>query len=633
MRDDLLALTPEVLAAQSNAGLLRRAQKENAEGLTPQLTESADGTVCARFPDGVLVRLPPGCALGKTDCSCGAKSVCRHRLSAVLAYRQQAGGGVRPVFDVSNAELAAYLSRSTLPSTPTPTLGAPLAPNQTAAHGQAEWAHGSEIELSVTPPTARFAVCTVRFLAGADLAHAVCDCGSARCLHVAWAVQAFWSIPDSERAKNHHVRPLGSPAQVAQAPTLDSFTGLLSDFLLQGLADARLQKQKAVATSLAGYPWLTSLLDELFEQQEAFANRSALHDRSQVQRLLAEGFARAKAAVSGKNLGPILGASEPLSLPLPQVRLLSLGARLSAIGPNRFAEVLFWDGTQVLSFSLPIPAGTEPASFSVIAGVPLAQFATGQVLSRHLTRRARRTIEIRRGRETSCLPHSGNFGELPPPVFFPTLEGLFSDENSRPPWFLRARTKTQTLRVVATPGGITDWTYSRARQQLRGTYHEGPNVLRLHRCYEWFAPGALSNLCEHMPAARFVTGFLHSVGGEKVLEPIAVVTDHVLLPDLAADNPVPNLPPFSETPESPLSALLSRVETALQMSAHEGLFACSWPDLEAPLAAVGLQTLADCFGRLLSACQARQTEQAVAAWADTAIWVALANHVLSRKPD
>ena len=43
MRADLLALTPEKVAALANLGLVKRAQKEIAAGQGPRLEEAADG--------------------------------------------------------------------------------------------------------------------------------------------------------------------------------------------------------------------------------------------------------------------------------------------------------------------------------------------------------------------------------------------------------------------------------------------------------------------------------------------------------------------------------------------------------------------------------------------------------------
>jgi hypothetical protein len=87
-RPDLLALTPEALVRLANAGLVKRAQKEVDGGAVSDVHELADGTVVATSRDGATTRLPPKVTLQAAPCTCGASTVCRHRLAAVLAYQR-----------------------------------------------------------------------------------------------------------------------------------------------------------------------------------------------------------------------------------------------------------------------------------------------------------------------------------------------------------------------------------------------------------------------------------------------------------------------------------------------------------------------------------------------------------------
>ncbi|MGV9371091.1 SWIM zinc finger family protein, partial [Micromonospora tulbaghiae] len=88
-RADLIALTPDVLAALSNRGLVKRATKEVDAGERPTLIEDTDGAVRAAYPDGVTVTLPPGGGgLAAACCSCPAPGVCRHLLAVVLTYQR-----------------------------------------------------------------------------------------------------------------------------------------------------------------------------------------------------------------------------------------------------------------------------------------------------------------------------------------------------------------------------------------------------------------------------------------------------------------------------------------------------------------------------------------------------------------
>ena len=96
-RADLLALTSEALARLANVGLVKRAHKDVGAGLVTSLIVESDGTVLATSQDGATTRLPPGTTLAASPCTCGATTVCRHRLAAVPAYQAQHGSTVAPI--------------------------------------------------------------------------------------------------------------------------------------------------------------------------------------------------------------------------------------------------------------------------------------------------------------------------------------------------------------------------------------------------------------------------------------------------------------------------------------------------------------------------------------------------------
>lgn len=87
-RADLNALTDDGLTQLSNAGLVKRAQRELANGTGPELAELDDGTIEARFADGTLTRLAPGRELADASCTCPSSGVCRHRVMLAMACRE-----------------------------------------------------------------------------------------------------------------------------------------------------------------------------------------------------------------------------------------------------------------------------------------------------------------------------------------------------------------------------------------------------------------------------------------------------------------------------------------------------------------------------------------------------------------
>ena len=52
LRQDLIELNIEALTALANAGFVKRAQKDLAEGRLPQIEYADDGCVRARYEDG-----------------------------------------------------------------------------------------------------------------------------------------------------------------------------------------------------------------------------------------------------------------------------------------------------------------------------------------------------------------------------------------------------------------------------------------------------------------------------------------------------------------------------------------------------------------------------------------------------
>jgi hypothetical protein len=176
MRTDLLALTPESLAALANVGLVKRAQKELEQGKGPELSEGADGLVTGVFPDGVTARLPPGVALREAPCSCGAPTVCRHRVAVALAYPAWAkkDGGAEEPEPVAVAWSPGEIGDEALRER----LGR-------RAFERASALRRSGVTVAVRRPdrgdpaaSAELPTCTVRFLVPGDLAWARCDCAA-----------------------------------------------------------------------------------------------------------------------------------------------------------------------------------------------------------------------------------------------------------------------------------------------------------------------------------------------------------------------------------------------------------------------------------------------------------------------
>ena len=89
MRTDLLALTPDDLAALTNRGTVKRAQRELDETeVTGTVAEDAAGAVTATWSDGPACTIAAGSALRDGRCTCASATLCRHLVRTVLAYQK-----------------------------------------------------------------------------------------------------------------------------------------------------------------------------------------------------------------------------------------------------------------------------------------------------------------------------------------------------------------------------------------------------------------------------------------------------------------------------------------------------------------------------------------------------------------
>ena len=89
MRSDLLTLTPDDLAALTNRGAVKRAQRELDEAeVTGTVAEDAAGALAVTWSDGPTCTLAAGSTLRDGRCTCASATLCRHLVRTVLAYQK-----------------------------------------------------------------------------------------------------------------------------------------------------------------------------------------------------------------------------------------------------------------------------------------------------------------------------------------------------------------------------------------------------------------------------------------------------------------------------------------------------------------------------------------------------------------
>lgn len=314
-RPDLIALTPDDLAALANRGLVKRAQKECESGdLSAQWLEDDDGTIEARWSDGVTCILPGGKTLKEASCDCPAIELCRHVLRTVLAWQTQQTA-----------------SDETLPEVWNPariTDGMVEAQTNKATRDRAKllWNQGILAELlCAVKPSARFHCPghTVRFPVPDDLRYAQCSCSDpAPCAHAVMAVQAFRLLPPDRLSGIVTEGPLDAP--VDRDP-FDAATECVRELFSVGLSALssawRDRMQRIAALSL---PWPAQILEEIARDFDLYASRDAGFSPENMLMRCGELLLRADAILAG-------------CAPVPQAFIRGLKAdRDSELGSSRF---------------------------------------------------------------------------------------------------------------------------------------------------------------------------------------------------------------------------------------------------------------------------------------------------------
>lgn len=610
MRADLLALSPQALAQLANMGLVKRAQREIAEGQGPSLTEDADGTVTGIFPDKVVAKLPPSTPLKEAPCSCGAPTVCRHRIAVALAYGpwHESRAVDEPTGAAPSDEGPAERSeRSWSPGAITDaTLEAVLGAKilERARRNLARGLVASVARADV--PIARLPSCTVRFLVPDDVAYARCDCVDAggACEHLALAVWAFRaadgkdaSSMDLARERGPKVVALGGAATVSPGcrDALADAVALARELLARGLetfspAPARFAHVKKLLAQ-EGAVWVHDLVSDLELAIEGYHARSALYGAREIAALLVELAMRARAGVGAGDLPPqfVLGQGEASETKLDHVRLVSLGARLRADGKARYADVFLADPDTATVLVLrkrwdydedAVPDdGPALARKRVAGGVSLHALAHGQVVSKSVRRLANRTIELATGpsAQSSVTPFTGDASELPSPLLVRDLAAHRVHERSLPPRELRPRVLAEAMHVVEI-ARVVDVGYVPSEQRVVARVLDPAGTsLRIGLGYRSVSPHALdATIAALRGGPRFVSGELSLGPGGFELVPTALAGERFVVPDLAdrTDAPaVPHAPSGGE--EGDLEAAVGRAEAVLEELCSVGLGAAS----------------------------------------------------------
>ena len=564
MRPDLAKLQDDVLVDLANRGLVKRAHKLVGRG---EPTVTWDGDVpTGTFSDGVVTSLGVDVGLAATACSCAAPGICRHRLALVIACRDAptTAAAWTPAFD--DAALLARLGATALAR---------------AERSQA----GVVVELSPgPPPTAHLGTCTVRFLVEGELRYATCDCAETDCEHLAHAVWAF-------RRGGQRVELAPGLLEV-DASGLDALIQLTDDVLWAGVdrSTGLAQRLARIARDVQELTWPAEVCDSLGEQLGAYHAASARYTPAALAELLVDPWAR-------RTAGPeTFGASVARETRLEKARFSGLGLRARPADDGVRLEVFLVEarGGGVLVCEREVPGDAPGAWNRELGGVRIGRLATSRVLTRVARRRANRAMAFGTGPGNTSVS-SPRWDDLPAQVRgFPPPQRL--------PVGLRPRHRVGQVRVLDVDA-VLSVGWDPAEQQLvaDAVCHEQP--VRIVLGHSALTPGACAALAEALPNARRLSGHVTRAGGAWQIEPLAVETDQVHVPALAAARPI-STQVVSSAPTSPLADTVAQVRSTLDEAAHAGLAAFPADRIEAAstrCAQVGLSGCAERLGVLATA--------------------------------
>ncbi|MBW8485686.1 hypothetical protein [Actinomadura parmotrematis] len=627
-RADLLALTPDALAALANRGLVKRAAKDLDAGTVPALESDADGTVRAAFPDGARAALPAGAGLEAATCTCGASGVCRHRIGAVLAYqRQGAGAEPEPPQDAApwspgafdDDALAAVVGARAL-----------AAAHRTLRAGYAARVHrpGPDGQAWAELPA-----CTVRFLVPGELGYVHTDAGDTRRGEV--IVLAVWAFRAAdERGLGDAVLDVGGEGRTGRddmAGVLDLAERLLLDGAAHAgpvLAAALGTAEKALAAR--GLHWPAAVAADLADQLAAHDDRAARHDPARTAELIAELHARHRAAAhaGGSPRSAVLGTAEAGETPLRRVRLTALGCRVGGTPERPEARVLLADGAgTVLVLHRQWPEPAADIGGRRVAGAALRALAASNVVSESASRSARHHVRLSPGRiaRTTVTPLGRAWEDLPAPLLTGDFAALGERIAALPPRLVRPRVDADNVHVLRV-AAVEDVRYDPGGQALSAVVRDGHGTpAALHAVHSPVAPAALDRLAAALgDGATHVSGAVRRSQGTLHVTPYAVLTSAGLqVPDLAAGTAAAITDRAVPAPPDPIGAALDEALEVCADAAHHGLrhlpagFAPRAERAAAALDATGLRAAAGAVRAFVHALD--DEEEAARRWTDAQI--------------
>lgn len=605
LRPELLELTPQALIALSNAGLVKRSQKELDNGNVPELSLDDNGTLTAVFSDGTRTRLEKDRALKESSCTCGASDMCRHRVMLILSYQRANAGHAAPEGEPNAGERwHPGLWQEELSTLPESIL----------KRAQQLADKGLTVELFCRPnetPSARLPMSDVRFYSRSSIRFARCDCvDGSLCEHIALAVQAFSEAEAQQPGFTHLVWQTRSRKLAARGGPFDTDEGeacrqsllQLSRLLWQsGVSQPPLGFEAAFTRAQrtahrANWRWVVGALAELRESVDAFQQRGSHYSPEQLLAQLAGLNARLESA---DRMAQLAEANQTPPLPwrtvvgpgivgeaqLDHVRLISLGMRVWQDNQRYGLRIWFSDPDtgSILHLSRSWPLGERAQNplwqrrlFSFQAGT----LAGGQIITQSARRNASGELLLgARHRLSSNVPLTENaWLLLNAPLRQAGVAALREYLRQRAPAWVRPLNQVDNLFILPVDSCIAvGWDAARQTLDAQVLSGEGEdNVLHLSLPASASAPYAVERMAallrqEDDPLVM-VSGLVSFNHGRLCLEPLVMMTRSRAWALNAEPSSVGPLPAGDAMPPRAMAqSLLQRARSLLIQILHNGL--------------------------------------------------------------
>ncbi|MCB9609649.1 MAG: hypothetical protein H6716_23860 [Polyangiaceae bacterium] len=633
-RADLLALTAEDLAALTNRGTVKRAQKElQSDELEFQVRDADDGDLVVVWSNGVSCTFVRGKTIKDAICTSGLNGITRHVIRSVLAYQSQqqadasgepgdsAPSGPASSWDpgqISDEQLEQHFGKAAV------------------SKARRRFEAGVLLELiRGAKPTVRFLEesITLRFLVEGDLGYVTGDCAE-RQLSL-WCAVAVWGFRELSAEKVagivsvHQTRVTDRREEVSQIEELldelgrDGFAGLAPTWR------ARCSRAEAVARK-AGLIWPAEIMLELLEQQELYVQRDARFEPRLCVELLGELTARCRAIANSTTSIPqalIRGSQADSVAEIAGGRMIGLGLGIVAWKRHATLSVYLQDADLGSVMSVERSFAEEDAdkpardfetlaATSIRRNLSLAGLTTSQLLLKAGKRTPSGRLLLPRGVSSMGVnPQDFQWEQLKAPLAADSFAQLQARYLELPPSYLRPRRRTENLHVVAL-ARASEPGFEPAMQVLTATLHDtaGGRARLVHPYHDRGRAGfgrLLRTLTSMGEQVRYVCGHVRSVRDTLELQPVSLIYEHEgrrlsLLPWIADANSVTpadeqllndELDDERDPVADQLQDLRDAVADALLMGVRQAP-AAAWLALAERCSAMGFVRLADAVAAL-----------------------------------